>query len=476
MYSATLIIFSVVTAHAGVVYPVRIESRSGNSRGAVQLSEDYVINLEESSVLGDSLYFSETRNGDVNHELMDTTDIRNSVYENSEHKASFTITETNAGIEMEGYLNFTHGIEPLRIHDKSGRIPHRIFPLRTPEEAILLEIPIEERSHENLPSKSDTAEPPTVWRPEMYVMFDSVIHKSLKESKYRQARYIIRLMNIVNAIFKTVRKPRINLQLVGIFRFPTKEDEYFVVEEDNVVTAIKSLYAFGQFTKNTTFARPADFYLMLFGRRLGMRNEKTNELSSYIDGLALPGMVCVKGFNVAISKEEPAPYYSFATIAHEIGHLLGCTHDGSGPLKNLRNHPSSLDCKYPEKYIMKPAWPIGPPFAFSNCSEVQMQFVLKLHGEECWKTQSDYDFFTVTKEVAGRRFTPEMFCRRINPQQHSSASMENCVITCRNNVPTKNGYFQIKEKTHFAPFGYPCGNNGERCWFGNCTNIDRDVS
>ncbi|KAM7296723.1 venom metalloproteinase antarease-like TtrivMP_A [Ixodes scapularis] len=476
MYSATLIIFSVATAHAGVVYPVLIESRSGNSRGAVQLSQDYIIDLEESSVLGDSLYFSEARYGEVNHELMDTTDIRNSVYENSEHKASFTITETDAGIEMEGYLNFTHGIEPLRIHDKSGRIPHRIFPLPTPEEAIHLEIPIEERSFESLLPKNDSAEPPTVWRPEMYVMFDSVIHKYLNGSKHLQTRYIIRLMNIVNAIFKTVRKPRINLQLVGIFGFETKEDEYFIVEEDNIVLSGESLKAFGRFTKNTTFPRPADFYFMLVGRSLGRRNKNTNKLSSDVNGIAIAGMVCVKGWNVGISEHEPPVYYSFTTIAHEIGHLLGSEHDGSGPLKYIPNHPGAVDCKLPNKYIMKPKVPHGPPFAFSSCSEVQMQFVLKLRGEKCWKTQSNYDFFNVTKEVAGSGLTPEMFCERINPEQYSSASMENCVITCRNNVTTNNGYFQIKEKTHFAPFGYPCGNNGERCWFGNCTNIDSEVS
>ncbi|XP_040074101.2 venom metalloproteinase antarease TserMP_A-like [Ixodes scapularis] len=363
MYSATLIVFSVATAHAGVVYPVLIESRSGNSRGAVQFSKDYVIDLEESSVLGDRLYFSEARDGEVNHELMDTTDMRNSVYENSEHKASFTITETSVGIEMEGYLNFTHGIEPLRIHDKSGRIPHRIFPLPTPEEPIHLE--------------SDTAEPPAVWRPEMYVMFDSVIHKYLQGNKDLQTRYIIRLMNMVNAIFKTVGKPRINLQLVGILGFPTKEDEYFIVEEDNLVAAIDSLRAFGPYTASTTFARPADFYVMLVGRSLGRRDKNTQKLYSDINGIAYSGMICVQGVNVAICEEEPPLFYGFTTIAHEIGHLLGSAHDGSGPLTKIQNHPGALGCKYPDQYIMSHAAKRGPPFAFSSCSEAQMEFVMK---------------------------------------------------------------------------------------------------
>uniref|UniRef100_V5GZC0 Putative tick metalloprotease n=1 Tax=Ixodes ricinus TaxID=34613 RepID=V5GZC0_IXORI len=339
MYSATLIILSVATAHAGVVYPVLIESRSGNSRGAVELSKDYVIDLEESSVLGDSLYFTEARYGEVIHELMDITDMRNSVYENSEHKASFTITETDAGIEMEGYLNFTHGIEPLRTHDKSGQIPHKIFPLPTPEETIHFEIPVEERSDESLPPKDDIAEPPSVWRPEMYVIIDHVIHKYFNGSRSLQIGYIIRLMNIVNAIFKTVRKPKINLQLVGIGRFKTKEEEHFIVEENNIVSAGESLRAFGQFTKNTTFGRHADFYFMLVGRRLMGRDKNTKKLVRELYGVAYTGMVCVKGSNVGMSEERPPLYYRFTTIAHEIGHLLGSKHDGRGPMRHIRESP-----------------------------------------------------------------------------------------------------------------------------------------
>ncbi|KAM7298010.1 venom metalloproteinase antarease-like TtrivMP_A, partial [Ixodes scapularis] len=210
-------------------------------------------------------------------------------------------------------------------------------------------------------------------------------------------------------------------------------------------------------------------------RPLGTRNKKTKKLSHNLYGLSYFGKVCVKGSNVGISEEAPPLYNRFAAIAHEIGHLLGSLDDGSGALKNFRNHPGALDCKYPEKYIMKPRGPRGPPFAFSNCSEVQMEFVLKLGGEQCWKTQSDYDFFNVTKEDAGRFIIAERLCERIYPEQYFSASMKNCVITCSNKVKSgKND--QIKRENHFAPFGYPCGNNGERCWFGKCTNINRELS
>uniref|UniRef100_A0A0K8R4G3 Putative metalloprotease n=1 Tax=Ixodes ricinus TaxID=34613 RepID=A0A0K8R4G3_IXORI len=113
MYLTALIIVSIAPAHAGdvptsyVVYPILIESRSDSSQGAVQVTEDYIINLEESSVLGENLFFTDTLNGVVTHEL-------------------------------EGYLNFTHGIKPLRINDRSGRIPHKYFPFRSLRERLIL--------------------------------------------------------------------------------------------------------------------------------------------------------------------------------------------------------------------------------------------------------------------------------------------------------------------------------------------------
>ncbi|KAM7296215.1 hypothetical protein ISCGN_021397 [Ixodes scapularis] len=80
----------------------------------------------------------------------------------------------------------------------------------------------------------------------------------------------------------------------------------------------------------------------------------------------------------------------------------------------------------------------------------------RYRGEQCWKTQSDCDFFNVTKEVADRFFTPERFCQRIDPGKYSTASMEDCVITC-----SKSDFWSVTENTYFAPFGYPCGDNGE---------------
>ncbi|XP_040067562.1 uncharacterized protein LOC115332942 [Ixodes scapularis] len=273
MYLTTLIIVSLAPAHADVVYPVLIESRSRSSHGAVQVTKDYIVNLEESSVLGENLFFTDALNGKVTHELMDTTSLRNSVYESSEHAASFTITKSPTGVEMEGYLNFTHGIKPLRINDRSGRIPHKIFPLPKLEEEIDIVLPVDDYLNESPEPRAD-AELPDVWRPEMYIMIDSSINEYLRGIKRLQVLYIVRLMNIVNAIFKTVKKPLINLQLVGIYRFQTKQDEPFIVEEGGFIEGHETLNGFGNFTKHTSFARHADFYFLLAGRRLGKRNKQ----------------------------------------------------------------------------------------------------------------------------------------------------------------------------------------------------------
>uniref|UniRef100_A0A6B0VEC4 Putative secreted metalloprotease n=1 Tax=Ixodes ricinus TaxID=34613 RepID=A0A6B0VEC4_IXORI len=457
MYLTALIIVSIAPAHADVVYPVLIESRSGSSQGAVQVTEDYIVNLEESSVLGENLFFTDALNGVVTHELMDTTSLRNSVYESSEHAASFTITKTPTGIEMEGYLNFTHGIKPLRINDRSGRIPHKIFPIPKLEGETDLDLPVYEHLNESPQPRAD-AELPDVWRPKMYIMIDSSINEYLRGIKRLQVLYIVRLMNIVNAIFKTVSEPLINLHLVGIYRFQTKEDEPFIVEEDGFIEGHETLAAFGKFTNNTSFAKPADFYILLVGRRL--RSNGTN--SSSIRGLAYPTAVCLSGVNVGIAVEVPLLYATFATIAHEIGHLLGSTHDGMAPI--FDGHPGAQTCNSSAGYIMGSRK--APPFRFSNCSEQEMQFTLRLRWKNCQKTESDYNFFNVTKEVAGSNITPEMYCQRINPALYVSAKRDICFINCTNK--------ENKVKRYPAPFGYPCG-NGKRCWYGNCEDITNET-
>uniref|UniRef100_A0A6B0VC43 Putative secreted metalloprotease n=1 Tax=Ixodes ricinus TaxID=34613 RepID=A0A6B0VC43_IXORI len=455
MYLTALIIVSIAPAHADVVYPVLIESRSDNSQGAVQVTEDYIVNLEESSVLGENLFFTDTRNGEVTHELMDTTSLRNSVYENSEHAASFTITKTPTGIEMEGYLNFTHGIKPMRINDRSGRIPHKIFPLPKLEGKIDLDPPADKHRNESPEPRADE-KLPNVWQPKMYIMIDSSINEYLRGIKRLQVLYIVRLMNIVNAIYKKVKKPKINLQLHGIYRFQTKEDEPFIVEEGGFIEGHETLDAFGKFTKNTSFAKPADFYMLLVGRRLGRRRNGTKSPS--IRGSANPTAVCMSGKNVAIAVEVPLLYATFATIAHEIGHLLGSTHDGKAPI--VQDHPGAKTCNSSDGYIMGSTK--GPPFRFSNCSEEEMQFTLRLRWKNCQKTESDYNFFNVTKEVAGSNITPEMYCQRINPALYVSAKEDNCFIKCIDK--------EKKVRPYPAPFGYPCG-KGKRCWFGNCEDI-----
>uniref|UniRef100_A0A6B0VCX4 Putative secreted metalloprotease n=1 Tax=Ixodes ricinus TaxID=34613 RepID=A0A6B0VCX4_IXORI len=457
MYLTALIIVSIAPAHADVVYPVLIESRSDNSQGSVRVTEDYIVNLEESSVLGENLFFTDTRNGEVTHELMDTAFLRNSVYENSEHAASFTITKTPTGIEMEGYLNFTHGIKPLRINDRSGRIPHKIFPLPKLEGEIDLDPPADKHLNESPEPRADE-KLPDVWRPKMYIMIDSSINVYLRGIKRLQVLYIVRLMNIVNAIYKKVTKPLINLQLVGIYRFQTKVDEPFIVEEDGFIEGHETLAAFGKFTNNTSFAKPADFYILLVGRRL--RSNGTN--SSSIRGLAYPTAVCLSGVNVGIAVEVPLLYATFATIAHEIGHLLGSTHDGMAPI--FDGHPGAETCNSSAGYIMGSRK--APPFRFSNCSEQEMQFTLRLRWKNCQKTESDYNFFNVTKEVAGSNITPEMYCQRINPALYVSAKRDICFINCTNK--------ENKVKRYPAPFGYPCG-NGKRCWYGNCEDITNET-
>uniref|UniRef100_A0A0K8RLV1 Putative metalloprotease n=1 Tax=Ixodes ricinus TaxID=34613 RepID=A0A0K8RLV1_IXORI len=77
------------------------------------------------------------------------------------------------------------------------------------------------------PQPRGDAKPPDVWRPEMYIMFDSSINEYLRGMKRLQVLYIIRLMNIVNAIFKKNKKPPYKSPACRNIPVQTRKDEPF---------------------------------------------------------------------------------------------------------------------------------------------------------------------------------------------------------------------------------------------------------
>lgn len=137
---------------------------------------------------------------------------------------------------------------------------------------------------------------------------------------------------------------------------------------------------------------------------------------------------------------------------------IGAKHDGSGPAGELPSgHPGATKCNKKGGYVMNSPRVNTGPAVFSNCSQEQFRFMLKIKGRECWRTETSHDFFTVNKNMAERDITAETYCGRRFGSLFISGKYDNCEITCTNKAG--KGTPRGKWTQRFpAPFGFPCSN------------------
>ncbi|KAG0410138.1 hypothetical protein HPB47_012748, partial [Ixodes persulcatus] len=67
--------------------------------------------------------------------------------------------------------------------------------------------------------------------------------------------------------------------------------------------------------------------------------------------LAYVGGLCWST-KVAVGEDIPLSFKGVHIAAHEIAHLLGAVHDGSGPISYIPGHPGAKKCPWTDGYIM----------------------------------------------------------------------------------------------------------------------------
>ncbi|KAL3223739.1 hypothetical protein MRX96_027201 [Rhipicephalus microplus] len=162
---------------------------------------------------------------------------------------------------------------------------------------------------------------------EIYVISDEVHNRRF--TKNDLWRYICIFINSINAIFMSLSCPKVRLALVGLEISSKTAEAQYVYGSDKLLNDLFTLYNIKDYVDRKMEAyRNPDLVLLLTGRDI---YESTSRgIRRDITGIAFEGGVCTE-HRVALAEDVPGSFSGIIDAAHELGHSLGASHDGSPP-------------------------------------------------------------------------------------------------------------------------------------------------
>ncbi|KAL3202880.1 hypothetical protein MRX96_001240 [Rhipicephalus microplus] len=374
LFKTSLLFCSVSTLQDGeIVYPTLLTPRSNRERKVLQISLNITLHLEKSQVFSNDFMFTTESKDEKIHYRMKRDYYEKNLYHDKQNMASVIINE-DSGVQVEGILSDTMRIRPMAHMERSedGRIPHTIheiqLPLWTKEEPgryrkIYLQpfMPVEEREDKQ---HRDRRRQRKEIQPEIHVVVDCAFAYEFRFNELTVTLYVAVFFNAVNLRFGTIRRPRIRLRVVGITMWTTNPPYLVPGREEDQILDIETLEKFNAHYRGTIQFSNCDLMFLMTG--LDMVFIEKNVTRTWVGGYSYIGAICQEN-KVAMAEDRPRAFINVQTVAHEIGHSLGCAHDGEPAIPQIQGHISSETCPPSDGYIMSYSWKGENKYRFSNC-------------------------------------------------------------------------------------------------------------
>ncbi|XP_075749924.1 venom metalloproteinase antarease-like TtrivMP_A isoform X4 [Rhipicephalus microplus] len=413
------------------VYPRILQERSEARNLVLKLSDKITLNLERSTVLADNIHFVTSTKDLHEVEMVDTSDIQQSIYHDTHYQSSVAVRQKDGNVEVEGIINDHLRIRPLPERERSGegQMMHKIFevePLkgefsRAGEIVRVNDVSKHTNSDgmqhlNNLQSRASNVEQ---FQVELHLISDKA-HQKYYNKNQELITYLAVMTNAANLRYLEMGNPKVKFLLVGVTR---AKDHDFARNNGREIDAGEMLGGLEHYKKEGRIPGKFDVVYLVTG--LDMTKIANGRKSNGILGRAYMSTVC-SHMAMGEGEDTALSYNGVDTLAHELAHTLGSPHD------------ETPECPWADGYLMSYVDGGLRKFRLSPCSQKSIRQYVRKQSEECIRVLNGHNFLKDENRFPGQTIRAQFFCKKQLKQDGQRRQRQklivkqdgNCKIDC----------------------------------------------
>ncbi|XP_075728131.1 venom metalloproteinase antarease TserMP_A-like isoform X3 [Rhipicephalus microplus] len=392
------------TPHAETrVYPRLIEGRADDGDLSLNIHTGLTLHLRKSSILAREFILTSASGTETHSIILNGPELERDLYHDTEQRSSIIVRRKENGVEVRGILSDQLRITPAVLSQRSdeGLIPHDVFTVEE-RSSTPMNSPVhftnDTCTKDNTKSTARTSisnctsefvvEVCVVAGPTYWSVFDGT--EDL-------VTYVGTEMNANDSIA--------GRNICGPTLYELNNHNTCAADILDALNATVDL-------KNECGLEGCDLLLQLTRGNLAMEVNGTC-INRKVQGVTNLGGVCTN-YSAAVVEDEPLLYSGVSTMAHEIAHALGASHDDENLTLPIEGYPDALNCSWKDGYLMSTAPHGENSHKFSNCSVAQIKIYLCTLSESCIQVHTKANY--LNKFYPGQNMTAETFCKNKHPE------------------------------------------------------------
>ncbi|KAL3223735.1 hypothetical protein MRX96_027200 [Rhipicephalus microplus] len=252
-----------------------------------------------------------------------------------------------------------------------------------------------------------------------HIINGTEIQASLFEDKVNMATVSVEKtsdgVKVIKIIFKNLVSPSVEVLLVGVEKSSKNQEYKYTFGSDKLMNDVTSLHMLAKYVEDNLkqYGSP-DVVLLLTGRDI--YESTLGGINKNVAGIAYEGGVCTER-RAALAEDNPGAFSGIIDAAHELGHSLGASHDGTQPNTLIPGHPGSQNCSAKSGRLMTYVDGGHLRYRFSDCNEREIRHVLKERGEQCWKINAPKTY-SIRGVFPGAILKAADYCKRLYKSNH----------------------------------------------------------